>query len=93
MFLGKKGIFASNEPCIYADFEGSIRKLCVDTGLLLSVLTDSYHDMVGSEERQVMTMLQRFLYWMRRGKGCRRCCMKCKYYQRCRADVLGEVIE
>ena len=35
-------------------------------------------------------MWQRFLFWMKKGKDCRKCCMHCKYYQQCRQDVLSD---
>jgi hypothetical protein len=37
----------------------------------------------------VKTMWKRFLFWMRRGKDCGRCCLKCPYYKMCRSDIMG----
>lgn len=36
-------------------------------------------------------MRNRLLYWLfQRGKDCKRCCLRCEYYDLCRADVLAQ---
>lgn len=33
-------------------------------------------------------MIQRLKYWLfQKGKGCKRCCLRCEYYDICRWDV------
>ena len=27
---------------------------------------------------------------MKKDKGCRKCCMKCQYFETCRCDILGK---
>lgn len=35
-------------------------------------------------------MIERLKYWLfQKGKGCRRCCLRCEYYDICRWDVLN----
>ena len=35
-------------------------------------------------------MIERLKYWLfQKGKGCRRCCLRCEYFDICRWDVLN----
>nr|DAU29728.1 MAG TPA: hypothetical protein [Caudoviricetes sp.] len=35
-------------------------------------------------------MIEKIKYWLfQKGKGCRRCCLRCEYYDICRWDVLN----
>lgn len=35
-------------------------------------------------------MIEKIKYWLfQKGKDCRRCCLRCRYYDICRWDVLG----
>lgn len=36
-------------------------------------------------------MREKIKYWLfQKGKNCRRCCLRCEYYDICRWDVLGK---
>lgn len=36
-------------------------------------------------------MIERLKYWLfQKGKDCRRCCLRCEYYDICRWDVLNK---
>lgn len=40
----------------------------------------------------IAAMIGRLKNWLfQKGKGCRRCCLRCKYYDQCRAEILSEV--
>lgn len=35
-------------------------------------------------------MIEKIKYWLfQKGKDCKRCCLRCRYYDICRWDVLG----
>lgn len=35
-------------------------------------------------------MIERLKYWLfQKGKGCRRCCLRCEYFDICRWDVIN----
>lgn len=37
-------------------------------------------------------MIEKIKYWLfQKGKDCKRCCLRCRYYDICRWDVLGNV--
>lgn len=36
----------------------------------------------------LLKMWKRFLLWIRRGKGCKRCCMKCPWFEVCHTDFV-----
>lgn len=36
-------------------------------------------------------MVEKLKYWLfQKGKGCKRCCLRCEYYDICRWDVKGK---
>lgn len=38
----------------------------------------------------MQSMIEKIKYWLfQKGKGCKRCCLRCRYYGICRWDVLG----
>ena len=36
-------------------------------------------------------MVEKLKYWLfQKGKGCKRCCLRCEYYDICRWDIQGK---
>ena len=38
--------------------------------------------------RKVVQMIERFLLWIKKGKGCKSCCLFCPYFPQCYIDVV-----
>ena len=45
-----------------------------------------------SRAERTENMIEKIKYWLfQKGKDCKRCCLRCRYYDICRWDVLGNV--
>ena len=52
----------------------------------VSAAEQIYYIIKYAARRAVKRLRSRLLHWLKRGKGCRHCCLWCKYLEQCSSE-------